>query len=582
MELTGMIAGPGLIGRGLARLQQPLDRFYARCHPGPLARNLIGAAAPLVRAMKPNDKWSLGVHAPHWMEACHLPPIEPRPMSRRIFMLAAYRGQFSMELPLAALLAWRGHRITLGWLPKLGSPIKPPLVDHVSAAPYLAHSLAGIAKASGGRVEAIDLTSYAERGRIVSEDFLRRQALADTRMAMMRETVREDDPEMLALFDHFHANGGLAQRAVSGLMAKRRGDFDMGLIANGSTFENANACEVLRHYELPFNTMEKFAFRRVRIVNHGDDFRAFVDLDALWNRRKELGYVGEYREFAVRQAGKLMDERRRSSTTTWAWSLQRAPDQVAEAALAEAGIDPRRPFALVCTNVPYDAGYDKLCKYFPSMRDWLIHTVHVLMERTDLQVVVRCHPAEAAYWGGKERSEDNLAAAGFVPGGRLVVIPGAKSTNTYGLMEHCKFGAVFSSTTGLEMAMIGRRVLVGADVYYARRGFTTDVVDAREHESKLVALAAEPGMLAIDDEATKDAALFHFMLHYVMQWPFPIDKSGDTQYLTPARLVKTGAIRRWLPTIDALATPPAEFHARLPEFLSVARCLHLPRPEVRT
>jgi hypothetical protein len=74
-----------------------------------------------------------------------------------------------------------------------------------------------------------------------------------------------------------------------------------------------------------------------------------------------------------------------------------------------------RHMFLVCTNVPYDAGYDKLCRIFPSMREWLVHTVRLLMEKTDLPIVVRAHPGEAAHYGGKERSEDNLAAAGLFP-----------------------------------------------------------------------------------------------------------------------------------------------------------------------
>jgi len=37
--------------------------------------------------------------------------------------------------------------------------------------------------------------------------------------------------------------------------------------------------------------------------------------------------------------------------------------------------------------------------------------------------------------------------------------------NTFALMEHCRACVVFSSTTGIESAMIGRRVVAGGDVY---------------------------------------------------------------------------------------------------------------------
>jgi hypothetical protein len=213
------------------------------------------------------------------------------------------------------------------------------------------------------------------------------------------------------------------------------------------------------------------------------------------------------------------------------------------------------------------------------MRKWLVHTVRILIERTDLQVVVRAHPGEAAYYGGKERSDVNLAEAGFVPGERLIVIPGEAPVNTYGLMERCKFGIVFSSTTGLEMAMMGKRVVVGADVYYGGRGFTTDVKDVADYDAHLMELAAARSSLQLSEQQSDDAALFHFMLHHVMQWPYPWHKGGEAAALTPEYLVCSGSIDKYLPTIDALALPAGEFRARLTEFLSVENCRHLPRPD---
>ncbi|MHB1207607.1 MAG: hypothetical protein ACYCZX_18730, partial [Rhodospirillaceae bacterium] len=76
-----------------------------------------------------------------------------------------------------------------------------------------------------------------------------------------------------------------------------------------------------------------------------------------------------------------------------------------------------------------------------------------------------------------------------------------------------------------------------------------------------------------------DAALFHFMLHHVMQWPYPWHKGGEAATLTPEHLVRSGTIGKYLPTIDALALPAAEFRARLAEYLSVEKCCHLPRPD---
>jgi hypothetical protein len=495
-------------------------------------------------------------------------------------LFCAYRGQFTIDLAFAALLLWRGHSVTFAYIPKLRSPIKVPLADHPSAGAYLKAALAKLSAASGGRLTVVDLSEFESDDGVVDRVFLERQAHSDAVMRLQRETIDSGRAEDAEVLEHYRRTGARTQQMASRFLSGRRDHFDLAVVGNGTTFESANVCNVLKRVGIPLNTYEKFAFRSVRVMNHGDDFRSFLDLDLVWNLRDQLGYAGSYREFAVRKARALVDARRRSSTDTWAWTLQRSPSQSTLEALAAAGVDPQRPFVLVCTNVPYDAGYDKFCRIFPSMREWLVHTVRLLIERTDLQIVVRAHPGEAAHYGGKERSDENLAAAGFTPTERLVVIPGEGPINTYGLMEACKFGIVFSSTTGLEMAMMGKPVVVGADVYYGRRGFTTDVDSRDDYDLRIVELADVPARPALRLEQSEDAALFHFILHYVMQWPYPWHKGGDVASVAPDRLIRSGAIEKFVPMIDALATPPDEFRARVDEFLSVRNCRHLPVPNV--
>lgn len=568
-----------LVTGGLGRVKLVLDRLYAVRHPGWLERRLIALAAPLVRRMTPNDRWSLGVHAPWWVRPVRSAANTPKEPRCRIFMFCAYRGQFTIDLTFVALLLSRGHHVTFAYIPKLRSPIKPPLGDDPSAVDYLKDALSTVEKASGGRVSVINLADYEDAQARPDDDFVNRQTTSDSVMRIQRESLDPNDPADVEVMGYYRDNGIRAHRMAWGYLSGRRNQFDLAIVGNGTTFEGAYVCDVLRRLGTPLNTYEKFAFRNVRVINHGDDFRSFLDLDLVWNNRNELGYTGAYRSFAVQKARALVDARRRSSTETWAWALQRQPMQETDEALRAAGVDPSQPFVLVCTNVPYDAGYDKLCRHFPSMRAWLVHTVRILMERTDLQIVVRAHPGEAAHYGGKERSDANLAAAGFLPGERLIVIPGEVPVNTYGLMERCKFGVVFSSTTGLEMAMMRKHVVVGADVYYSGRGFTTDVKDVDEYDARLVELAGAKSGLQLAEQQADDAALFHFMLHHVMQWPYPWHKGGEAATLTPEHLVRSGTIDKYLPTIDALALPAAEFRARLAEYLSVEKCCHLPRPD---
>ena len=560
--------------RGQRAVESALERLYHRRHPGACARAVLSLLRPVVARFAPNDKWNLHVFVPEWLAALRIPPRPPLPAPKRIFLFCAYRIEFTLNLNLAILLAWRGHHVTIGFLPKLQSPIKEPRRDHASAKPYLAAALRPAESLSHGRIRCVDLSDEAPWQGDLDDEFIARQVVADLVMAVRRETLEDDDLEVRENQAYYEAVARTAQRVAWAHFTSRRRDYDLCLIPNGATFEGAQLCHVAKRLGIPVNTFEKFAFRFVRILNHGDNFLAFNDLDLAWNLRGAAGYEAEpFYSRACARAMKLLDERRGNSTRSWGWSLQTAPPQSADAALAAHGLGAETSFVLVCTNVPYDAGYEGLRTIFPSMRDWLIETVKFLLERSKATVIVRAHPAEAAHWGGRERSEDTLRAAG-IDSDRLVVMPAETQVNTYALMEACRFGVVFSSTTGLEMSMLGRPVLVGTHAYYTRRGFTVDAVDREHYFVQLGRLCDDAGP-TLDAEATRQAQLFHFILHCVMQWPYPYDKPSSIKAVGPATLLASPDIARYVDTLDVLTMTREEWQGRALEYLAASRPSHI-------
>jgi hypothetical protein len=198
----------------------------------------------------------------------------------------------------------------------------------------------------------------------------------------------------------------------------------------------------------------------------------------------------------------------------------------------------------------------QLTTVFPSMRAWLLETVSFLLERTDTTVVVRAHPAEALHWGTQERSPAILEGAGL-RSRRLIAVSAEAPLNTYALIEACRFGVVFSSTVGLEMAMLGKPVLVGSHIYYTGRGFTIDVKDRPQYFEELGRLARDS--VAPSAEQVRQAQLFYYMVHFVWQRPYPYDKPSDIRRVPPGALLGHSDVTRYLETLDALAMAPAEW-----------------------
>jgi hypothetical protein len=222
------------------------------------------------------------------------------------------------------------------------------------------------------------------------------------------------------------------------------------------------------------------------------------------------------------------------------------------------------PFVLVCPNVVFDAGYGKITNVFASMKEWLCGTVEFLLQNTEHLIVVRAHPGEGLWYAGKEPVNQVLADRGLRPGPRLVIIPGPAKVNTYRLMERCRFGVVFSSSVGLEMAVLGKHVAVASNVVYARRGFTHDY-------ERLKALATPGSLEPPDAERRERALMFYFVYHWAAQYPYPYDKPSGIARRPPAALVRTADMTRHLAYLDLLAITKEEFARELPRYLSAER-----------
>ena len=83
-------------------------------------------------------------------------------------------------------------------------------------------------------------------------------------------------------------------------------------------------------------------------------------------------------------------------------------------------------------------------------------------------------------------------------------------TSSYPLMEASDFGLVYTSTTGLELALSGTPVVVCGDVHYRHKGFTVDVSSPGEFVDALDRLLVDPCADRPDVERARRYAHFFF------------------------------------------------------------------------
>jgi hypothetical protein len=128
-------------------------------------------------------------------------------------------------------------------------------------------------------------------------------------------------------------------------------------------------------------------------------------------------------------------------------------------------------------------------------------------------MLIRIHPAEVKLPGKQTREPIATFLADHYPHlpSNVRVVAADDPTSTYPIMDACDLGLVFSSTTGLELALRGTPVIVAGRTHYRGKGFTIDVSSPDEFIRRIDEVLADvPAHEPDVDLARRYAHLFFF------------------------------------------------------------------------
>ena len=271
---------------------------------------------------------------------------------------------------------------------------------------------------------------------------------------------------------------------------------DSVLLLNGLFLFEAIAWEQCKRRGIDVVTYER-AFLKETLVFSREVPAGFYDLSARWRAEdrplapEEAGELDDY--LARRRAGQAFDQ-------FWRFDDMALPP-----------VEGGRLVSLF-TNLTWDTAVIGRDLAFADIRDWLRAAVDVFAARPQHRLVVRVHPSERALPGKETR--DSLAtfiAQRFplLPPNVTVVAPDDLSSS-YPLMDASALGLVYTSTTGLELALAGTPVIVAGSTHYRGKGFTIDVSSPEEFERRLDEVLADPAAAVPDVEAARRYAHFFF------------------------------------------------------------------------
>ena len=303
----------------------------------------------------------------------------------------------------------------------------------------------------------------------------------------------DDDPLAGLTQRAFLRSGRRIAQGVSRALDVRRPD--VVLLLSGLFLFEGVTWALCRERGIDVVTYER-AFLKETLVFHRGAPAGFYDFTDDWaSAERPLG-PAENEELdtylAQRRVGQAFDQ---------FWEFRERPVAQGEGRLA-----------VLFTNLTWDTAVVGRHAAFSGIRSWIDAAIAAFAERPSHRLVIRVHPSELHLPGKRTRDslESYLRARHTVLPPNVEIVAADDLTSSYPLMDAADVGLVYTSTTGLELALSDTPVIVAGDTHYRGKGFTLDATDPEDFLRLLDACLEDPDGGRPTVEAARRYAHFFF------------------------------------------------------------------------
>jgi hypothetical protein len=130
-----------------------------------------------------------------------------------------------------------------------------------------------------------------------------------------------------------------------------------------------------------------------------------------------------------------------------------------------------KPVWAVLAHINWDSVSDYAPMAYPSFDDWMVDTIRHAITIPDVQWLIKVHPIEA--WDNPASGVQRLIEREFptLPD-HVRVIPAEEDISPANMFELIDGGVTVYGTAGLELALMGKPVILGGEAHYGGLGFT--------------------------------------------------------------------------------------------------------------
>jgi hypothetical protein len=475
------------------------------------------------------------------------PLIGKAPTGKRIVLFATLHYWVEQAAIIGLALRGMGHEVTIAYLPYSDWRKDVNAFDLRRQELYTRRVLAPLK----GLIRTVALLDVPAAGKLpeVLVSAVETVSAYDAMYTNQEENVDQDS----GLYRLRVARNEQAALAALHILQDKRPE--TVLIPNGTITELGAVYRVARHLGIDTVTYEFNDQREQVWIAHNDEVMR-QNTDLLWSARGGQALKPEERQKiealeAARMGGRAFGK----SARKW----QDVETVGGGKIRVDLGLD-ARPVVLLATNVLGDSLTLGRNIFAESMAEWITRTAQFFARRSDAQLVIRIHPGERLTHG-KSMVDVVREALPELPENIRVIGP-LEKVNTYDLMEITALGLVYTTTTGMEMAIQGIPVVACGETHYRKRGFTFDPATYAEYFGMLDRLLAGSEVERLTDSQVETAweYAYRFFFEYPISFPWRLMHFWKDYEIWPlGRVFSDEGRAEFGKAFDYLAGEPVEY-----------------------
>jgi SAM-dependent methyltransferase len=146
--------------------------------------------------------------------------------------------------------------------------------------------------------------------------------------------------------------------------------------------------------------------------------------------------------------------------------------------------DASKPVWGVMAHINWDSVTDYSPMAYATFDEWMLDTLHEIVRRPEVHWLVKVHPAEA--WDNPLSGVQRLIQQHFpVLPPHVQVLPAEEEVSPLDFFQLLDGGVTVYGTAGLELALMGKPVILAGDAHYGGKGFTFDGLTPKSYKQLL-------------------------------------------------------------------------------------------------